>query len=132
MPVEQLLVSYYDSRGTFQSDRELFPKLLEKSNGDLKKALGNYQSVSQGETSIQSNRWQAFESKFTSTGTAPNGEKITLWGRRLWIPTQRAGLKNGYVITMLATSLSPDVKSVEDVGVKGELSGILETFEPKP
>ena len=27
-------------------------------------------------------------------------------------------------------SLSPEVKSAEDVGVKGELAGILDTFEP--
>ncbi len=130
LPVEQMLVSFYDSKGTFKADRELFPKLLEKSNNDLKKALGNYQIISQGETNIQNGRWQAFEVKFESLGTAPNGEKITLWGRRLWIPAQMTGLKNGYVITMLATSLSKDVKSVEDVGVKGELSNILETFEP--
>ena len=131
LPIEQMLVSRYDSKGTFKADRENFPKLLEKSNSDLKKALqGNYKVISQGETKIQNGRWQAFEVKFESSGTAANGEKVTLWGRRLWIPVQRAGLKNGYVITMLATSLSKDVKSVEDVGVKGELSNILETFEP--
>lgn len=130
LPVEQMLVSYYDSKGTFNADRELFPKLLEKSNSDLKKALGDYQIISQGETVIQNGRWQAFEARFESAGAAPNGEKITLWGRRLWVPAQLTGLKNGYVITMLATSLSNDVKSVQDVGVKGELSNILETFEP--
>lgn len=131
LPIEQMLISYYDSKGSFKADRELFPQLLEKSNNDLKKALqGNYKIISQGETKIQNGRWQAFEVKFESLGTAANGEKITLWGRRLWIPAQLAGLKNGYVITMLATSLSKDVKSVEDVGIKGELSNILETFEP--
>ena len=31
---------------------------------------------------------------------------------------------------MLATSLASEVKSVEDVGVKGELASILYTFEP--
>ena len=131
LPIEQMLISHYESRGTFKADRENFPKLLEKSNNDLKKALqGNYKIISQGETKIQNGRWQAFEVKFESLGTAANGEKVTLWGRRLWIPTQFAGLKNGYVVTMLATSLSKEVKSVEDVGVKGELSNILETFEP--
>ncbi len=131
LPIEQMLVSFYDSKGTFKADRNNFPKLLEKSNNDLNKALqGNYKIISQGETKIQNGRWQVYEVKFESLGTAANGEKVTLWGRRLWIPAQRVGLKNGYVITMLATSLSEEVKSVEDVGVKGELSNILETFEP--
>jgi hypothetical protein len=31
---------------------------------------------------------------------------------------------------MLATSLADEVKSVDDVGVKGELAPILYTFEP--
>ncbi|MDQ2745745.1 MAG: hypothetical protein M3T96_00585, partial [Acidobacteriota bacterium] len=133
LPIEQFLVSYYDSQGTFDADRKEFPKLLNKSNNDLKKALqGNYKLVSQGEIKIQNNRLNAFEVKFESAGTAANGEKVTLWGRRLWIPAERAGAKNGYVITMLATSLSPDIKSVEEVGVKGDLSTVLETFEPSP
>jgi serine/threonine protein kinase len=131
LPVEQLLVSYYDSKGTFKADKELFPKLVEKSNADLKKALQeNYKVISQGETKIQNGRWQAFEVKFESSGVAANGEKVTLWGRRLWIPVQMTGSKNGFVVTMLATSLSKEVSGVDDLGLKGELSDILETFEP--
>ncbi|MCY7376399.1 MAG: serine/threonine protein kinase [Pyrinomonadaceae bacterium] len=131
LPIEHLLVSHYDSKGTFRLDKVNFAKLVEKSNNDLKKALeGNYKIISQGATKIQNGRWQAYEVKFESLGTAANGDKVTLWGRRLWIPAQITGMKNGYVITMLATSLSKNVKSVEDVGVKGELSNILETFEP--
>jgi serine/threonine protein kinase len=131
LPVEQLLVSYYDSKGTFKADKELFPQLVEKSNADLKKALPeNYKVISQGETKIQNGRWQAFEVKFEGSGVAANGEKVTLWGRRLWIPVQMTGMKNGFVITMLATSLSKKVAGVDDLGVKGELSDILDTFEP--
>ncbi len=131
LPVEQMLISYYDSKGTFKADKEIFPKLVEKSNADLKKALQeNYKIISHGETKIQNGRWQAFEVKFESSGVAANGEKVTLWGRRLWIPVQMTGLKNGFVITMLATSLSSEVTGVDDLGLKGELSNILETFEP--
>ena len=36
-----------------------------------------------------------------------------------------------FVLTLLATSLSDSVKSVDEVGVKGELANILETFEPE-
>ena len=53
-----------------------------------------------------------------------------MWGRRLFIPAARPGVKSGFVITMLATSLSPVVKSAEDVGIKGDLGSILDTFEP--
>jgi hypothetical protein len=96
----------------------------------LKKLIPNYQILSEGETRI--NGWKAYEVKFQGGGTMENGEKLIVWGRRVFIPAARPGFKSGYEITMLATSLSPDVKSVDDVGAKGELATVLETFEPSP
>jgi hypothetical protein len=40
-----------------------------------------------------------------------------------------AGKKNGVSMIMFATPFAPDVKSVNDVGVKGELSAILNSFK---
>jgi serine/threonine-protein kinase len=129
LPVEQMLVSYYDSRGTYQADEKKFPAQVKETNRTLTKILPNYQVVSEGKRTINSG-WQAYEIKFQGTGKTARGEEVTIWGRRLFIPAAIEGIKNGYVVTMLATSLSNDVKSVEDVGVKGELAAILETFEP--
>lgn len=129
-PIEQLLVSYYESKGTMAADSENFPKLVDKSNKDLSAMISDYQVVSKGATTI--NNWKVYEVKFQGSGKTVNGDKITLWGRRLWIPAARLDVKTGLLITMLATSNSPDVKSAEDVGLKGELAGVLETFEPAP
>lgn len=129
LPVEQILISYYDSRGTYRADENFFPAQVKETNRTLTKILPNYQVISEGKRMIN-NGWQAYEIKFQGTGKTARGEEITIWGRRLFIPAAIRGMKNGYVVTMLATSLSNDVKSVEDVGVKGELATILETFEP--
>ena len=128
-PIEQFLVSYYDSRGTSKLDVDRFPKLVQDSNKKLAQIVSNYRLVSEGNTEIN-NGWKGYEMKFEGAGTTASGEKINLWGKRLFIPAARPGTKSGFVITMLATSLSPDVKSVDDVGVKGETARILETFEP--
>lgn len=129
IPVEQMLIGYYESKGTFKADKETFPLLVENSNKDLKSIIPNYQNLSEGEIKI--NGWRAYEVKFQGAGAAARGEKkLILWGRRLWIPAARPGIKSGYVITLLATSLSPEVTSVDDVGAKGELATILQTFEP--
>lgn len=128
-PIEQMLISYYDSKGTFKMDTALFPSLVKETNSTLKEIVPNYEVVSEGETTVN-NGWRAYEVKFKGSGKTANGENITLWGRRLFIPTARVGMKNGYVITMLATSLSPAVKNVDDVGVSGELAEVLKTFEP--
>jgi LPXTG-motif cell wall-anchored protein len=130
-PVEQMIITRYESRGTMMLDKPNFPKLVEKSNQDLKKSLGSsFKVVAEGDVVLGSG-WKAYEVKFESTGESEKGEKITLWGRRLWIPVQVAGKQNGFVLTLLATSLSETVKSVDEVGVKGELAGVLETFEPE-
>ena len=74
--------------------------------------------------------WPAYEVKFQGGGTTDKGEKLIVWGRRLFIPAARPGVKNGFEITMLATSYASDVKSVDDVGNKGGLATVLSTFEP--
>lgn len=128
-PLEQMLITYYTSRGTMTLDRENFPKLAEKSNNDLRKIIGDsYKVLSSGETVIQNGRWKGYEVKFQ--GLLPDGKTI-IWGRRLWIPVQSPGIQNGFVLTLLATSLSDQVKSIEDVGTKGDLAEILESFEPE-
>lgn len=129
-PIEQFLVSYYDSKGTFAADLETFPALAEQSAQDLEKSLNDkFNLISQGETKLKG-KWEAYEMKFQGEGVTKNGDRITLWGKRLWLPADRNGVRTGFVLTLLATSLSQEVKSADDVGVKGELASVLETFEP--
>ncbi|MDQ6787958.1 MAG: serine/threonine protein kinase [Acidobacteriota bacterium] len=128
-PIEQMLVSYYDSKGNFKDDKKVFPSLVKETNSTLKTIVPDYKLVSQKEKTINGDL-KAYEVRFTGKGKTAKGEDIKLWGRRLFVPAARDGAKNGYVLTMLATSLSPDVKSLEDVGVKGELRTVLDTFAP--
>jgi serine/threonine protein kinase len=131
-PIEQMIVTRYESRGTMTLDKPNFPKLVEKSNQDLKKSLGeSFKVVSENDAVIQNGRWKVYEVKFQSSSVNEKGEKVTVWGKRLWLPVQRAGVQNGFVITLLATSLSDAVKGVDDVGTQGELANVLETFEPE-
>ena len=127
--IEQMLVSYYPSKGTYSDDAQNFPQLVKESNETLKKLLPGYQPMSEGEIKVNGG-WHAYELKFQGSGTSPTGEKLVVWGRRIFIPAARPGTRDGFEITMLATSLSDDVKSVDDVGVKGELGPVLSSFEP--
>ncbi len=127
--MEQMLVSYYPSKGTIADDRPNFPKLLKEANETLKKFIPNYQMLSAEEVSINGD-WKAYEIKFQGSGPSDTGDRINVWGRRLFMPASRQGVRNGFEITMLATTYAPEVRSVDDVGVKGDLAGILYTFEP--
>jgi len=126
---EQMLVSYYPSKGTFKEDADKFPQMVKETNDTLKKILPGYQMVSEGETKVNGD-WRAYEIKFQGSGTSENGERLVVWGRRLYIPAARPGVRSGFEITMLATSLADEVKSVADVGVRGELASVLYSFEP--
>lgn len=125
---EQILVSYYPSDGTFKSDEDKFASLVDEANQTLDKIVPNYQLVSQGEVTV--NGWRGYEMKFKFGGTRDDGEEIMVYGRRIFIPSARPGVRNGFEVTMLASSHVEGVRSVDDVAVKGQLASVLETFEP--
>ncbi|MFT3744392.1 MAG: hypothetical protein QM785_08850 [Pyrinomonadaceae bacterium] len=124
-----MLVSYYSSKGTFNEDFEKFPEMVKETNDTLKKLLPGYQMISEGERKLNGD-WRAYEVRFQGSGTSDSGEKLTVWGKRLFIPAARPGARNGFEITLLATSLADNVHSIDDLGVKDELGVILESFEP--
>ena len=127
--LEQMLISYYASGGTFDTDAAKFPQLVRETNETLKEILPGYQMVSEGETIVNGDR-KAYEIKFQGGGTAASGEKLIVWGRRLFVPLARQGASNGFEITMLATSYAENIHGVDDVGVRGELGPVLYSFEP--
>jgi len=129
LPKEQMLITHYPSKGTFDADKESFGKLVEKSNADLKKIIPGYEVESAGKIEVN-NGWKSYEVKFKGKSDFKKGENFEIWGRRIWVPAARPGETTGFVITMLATSLSNKIESLDDVGKKGELGDILSTFEP--
>lgn len=125
---EQLLISYYISRGTYSDDAPNFPELVTESSNTLSKLLPDFKILSQGQTTV--NGWKAYEIQFQGGGTGAAGNPLTVWGRRIWIPAARPGVRTGFALTLLATSNSEKVTSVADVGVNDDLAKVLATFEP--
>ncbi|KXK04177.1 MAG: serine/threonine protein kinase [Acidobacteria bacterium OLB17] len=124
---EQLLVSYYISRGTYSDDLVNFPELVKESNETLSKLIPGFTITSQGQTTV--NGWKAYEIQFHG-GQKESSDPLQVWGRRIWIPAARPGVRTGFALTLLATSNAANVKSSADVGVNDDLAKVLETFEP--
>jgi len=61
--------------------------------------------------------------------SAAEGE-VDIWGRVVLLPSE--GTRKGAALVMLASSNSPDVHGPEDVGVRGELPTILNSFRIGP
>jgi hypothetical protein len=125
---ERVAVGWYESNGTYDSDKSLFPALVQATSSRLEKLPG-YEKLSEGPTKV--NSMNAYE--FSFKGLSQNTDKgdITFWGRIIFLPPGVEGRKNGVTLTILTSSLAPELQGIDDVGVKGELPVILESFRLK-
>ncbi len=106
-------------------DQEVvYPMLLEQFNARLEENFPNYKKVGEAPEEVAGLQGRAllFEAEFEGT---EKGD-IIFYGKALLL--RQKGKERGIAIIMMATSLDPDVKSAEDVGVKGDLGEILRSF----
>ena len=83
-----------------------------------------YKKVSEGATKVGG--LEAYEFRFT--GRLTNGANgVDVWGRAVLLP--KADGRKGAILVMLGTSAGPILHGVDDVGEKGELPMILNSFK---
>ena len=120
-PQESVTVSWYDLQGQEHS----FSDLAEKKNAQLAPSIDQYRKVSEGPTKIGT--YDGYELRFEGASTTTEKGEIKIWGRVIWLPSATDS-KTGVALIIYGTSLAPELKSIDDVGVKGELPMILESF----
>ena len=123
---ENFAVGWYTSQGTFESDTPLFPQLVKLLSATLSKDFPEYRKVKEGPTKI--NSMDAYEFRFVSLSKETEKGDIQVWGRVVFLPSGNAGQTTGATLIMLATSLAPELTSVDEVGDKGDMPVILESF----
>lgn len=124
---ENLTVSWYESKGTVEADLAgSLPALIRKLDAFYSKNLVDYKKVSEGKTTI--NGIEGYEFRFLATGRSTEKGNFNIWGRVVYLPPGDEKSTKGVTLYMLTTSLAPELKSVDDVGVKGELPVILNSF----
>jgi hypothetical protein len=117
--LENFAVGYYTGQ------REAMPKLAEQLSEQFSSGFPEYQKVSEGPT--KAGRYDGYEFRFTAHAkNTPKGD-LDVWGRVVLLPG--AANRKGAALIMLATSASDQVRSVEDVGEKGELPMVLSSFK---
>ncbi|HEY6231906.1 MAG TPA: hypothetical protein VIW64_11620 [Pyrinomonadaceae bacterium] len=123
---ENFAVRWYPSKGTYEADLPDLPKQAEDFSNSLAKFFPEYRKVSEGPTKI--NSLDAYEFRWTGVSRGTEKGDLQLWGRVVFVPTGVAGDSNGAILSMFTTSLAPELTSVDDVGVKGQMPVILESF----
>jgi hypothetical protein len=124
-PQEGVEVGFYESKGTFEADRESFQSLVQKESSLYAKK--GYEKASEGETEVNGMRGYEFNWR-GQTNHATKGE-VKFFGRTVFLPSGKEGEKTGIILIMYGTSLAPELQSIDDVGAKGEMPMILSTFK---
>lgn len=122
---ENFAVGWYSSAGSEEGDRAAFPGLAANLSAQFAKGFTEYKKVSEGAT--KAGPYDGYEFRFESVSRNTERGDIQIWGRVIFLPPTDGG-KSGVTLLMLATSLAPELKSVDDVGVKGDLPMMLESF----
>jgi hypothetical protein len=123
---ENFAVGWYTSTGTYQGDLPSFPQRVREFSNSLAKIIPEYRKVSEGPTNV--NSLQGYEFRWQGLSKGTERGDIQVWGRVIFLPTGNQGDTAGATLSMLTTSLAPELSSVEDVGEKGEAPVILESF----
>jgi len=123
---ERVAFNWYPSKGSYESDTNVFPQSAKKITDQLAKSLQNFEELSHGDTTI--NTYKGYEVRFKGMFKGTGKGDLPIWGRVILLPPGSPTDKGGVAIIMLATSLAEDVTGAADIGDKGGLALILESF----
>jgi len=73
--------------------------------------------------------YEGYGFDFTSRLPHPLKNEADCWGRVILLPPSAIGQDKGLTVIMLATSEAPELKSLDDLGVKGQLPVIIRSFQ---
>lgn len=124
--LENFAVGHFRAEGKDSAEAAL-PKVARALDAQFAAALPGYRQVSERPVTLAGIRGDdlRFEGKVEGT---PKGD-LSLWGRVIILPTSA---DRGISLIMLASSLAPAVTGPADVGEKGELPVILNSFRVIP
>ncbi len=126
LTVENFAVGYWHNSSGQDSD-SLFPELMAQLEPQFQQNFPNYQKVYEGSSTLSG--FEGHELQFESTVQRAGGDDLKIYGRALLVSSKGTGLQNGVTFIMLGTSASSDIRSPQDLGVKGEMPIILNTFK---
>jgi hypothetical protein len=100
----------------------LYDKLLDTLGKQIGRSFHNYTEVKRIDLAVDgvTSRAVLFEADFNDAA------KTKIYGKTIVV--HPPGKKNGVAILFLGTSLSRDIKSADDLGVKGDTAEILRSF----
>jgi hypothetical protein len=125
LTTENFSVGWFGATGNSKGNTALMSKLVNQLADQVSSNFPGFEKVSEGETTI--NGYDGYELRFQRAADQTSAGQLPYWGRIVLI-TSDADPSRGVSLIMLATSKAQGVTSLDDVGVKGELPVILNSF----
>jgi hypothetical protein len=120
---ENLNVGYFSPAPTEEQNQQLYKQVLGQIEGQFSQQFRDFRKVSEGPA--KTGQYDSFVALYD--GWVPvDGNRVNVFIRAVFIPNPAGG--NGVSMMMIGTSLNPALKEANDLGTKGELPVVLESF----
>jgi hypothetical protein len=120
---ENLNVGYFRP-GTEEQNQALYRQSLGHVETQFAQQLRDFRKVTDGPAKI--GEYDGHEAIYDGWVEA-NGQRVSYFVRAVFVPAPRGG--KGVSMMMIGTSLNPDLREADDLGTKGELPVVLESFK---
>ena len=120
---ENLNVGYFSPAPTEAQNQELYRKVLGEIEGQFSQQFRDFRKVTDGPTKVGD--YDAYEALYDGW-VETEGQRVNVFMRAIFIPAPGGG--KGVSMMMIGTSLNPELEKADDLGTKGELPVLLNSF----
>lgn len=120
---ENFNVSYYTPASSTEQNEQLFQQLFAQVEEQYQQQAHDFHKVYEGLDAA--GHYPGHEALFTGTMETKDGP-VQIYSRIIFVA--RPGGGHGVSITMMGTSFCPDLHEANDLGRKGELPIVLDSF----
>ncbi|MDT7604831.1 MAG: hypothetical protein QOF61_2828 [Acidobacteriota bacterium] len=125
LTTENFSVGWFGATGNAKGDSAFLSKMVNQLADQISGNFPGFEKASEGATTI--NSYEGYELRFQRSEDQVSAGQLPYWGR-IVVLLSDDDPSRGVALIMLATNKAQGVKSLDDVGVKGELRGILDSF----
>lgn len=122
---ENFNVGYFRPAPTDLGNEQLYRQALGAIEGQYAQQLREFRKVSEGSTKV-GGKYTGHEALYAGFIEA-NSQRTDVFIRAIFLPSPDPA--KGVSIMMIGTTFNPQIKRPEDLGKKGELPVLLESFE---
>ena len=112
--------------GYFNGSMALAPTLMKQLEPSFAKGFPNYSRISMGPKPFNKD-YNSYAMAFTAHVPQRGVSQLNLYGKVFLIPATN-GSRNGVCVILLGTSKSPELHSIADLGTKGDLPTVVNSF----